>query len=118
MIGLKQHIALVFLGIFIFPLVYQPYHVVRHHGIEEPCHHECCHSHHEKTDGVIYDILSDGDEHCPICDYHFPVNDVPQMHHLSSWLPYYKGFTYEAKPELPYTTPTRSKSPRAPPVSA
>lgn len=80
----KRRIYTVFflVGIFLFPLIFQPWHIVQHHGHD----HECsAHAHHHNTDCSHESALSlistqDQDQPhdpCYICDYKFPVEDLP-----------------------------------------
>nr|WP_319267722.1 hypothetical protein [uncultured Draconibacterium sp.] len=113
---IKVHIALVLLGIFIFPIAYQPYHIVRHHSIKADCHHHCCHLQDEEPDGVIFDISTDGYENCPICDYHFPVNDLPRHLFFSPVIPLSQSSLVEIEIKRACKQVISSKTPRAPPV--
>jgi hypothetical protein len=73
-----RNIALFLFGIFSFPLIYQPFHVVVHHG-----HSHCtrctvsCSESHSDFGFAIFDVTEEKEEPCPICNYHFPINEIP-----------------------------------------
>jgi hypothetical protein len=77
----RKHIALLLLGIFFFPIVFQPLHVLWHKAIEDDHHHmehAVCYSitpnqhAHEKGEA-----LAEKESVCPICAYEFSVNEIP-----------------------------------------
>ena len=63
----KTIISLFSTLVFIFPLIYQPLHVVLHHG-----------DHHEHNEGI-----SAKEEKCLAYEYHFASFDLPEQIHLS-----------------------------------
>jgi hypothetical protein len=133
MIKKRLYTALYLLGIFAFPIIIQPWHIIQHHGHDYECsvfikeidksyehahHHEsdCCHA----SELPLVSIKKHDHSHdpCYICDYKFPVKDVPV-----SWEP---GFTIYHFTELqsvdivisdlqPFYSLT---NPRAPPRSS
>lgn len=104
------------LGIFVFPIAYQPYHTVRHHSEKADCHHECYQLTYEKTEGLVIDANTDGDEPCPICDYHFPVNDLPKPLFYIPATPVVQGAVAEKDIKPAFKQVISIKTPRAPPV--
>ena len=78
MIKSFRNIALSLLLIFVFPIIYQPLHVVWHHSHGA----ECCGSYGtcqlgdlQKREGAYFEETID---HCPICSYEFSINDIPE----------------------------------------
>jgi hypothetical protein len=73
-----RNIALFLFGIFSFPLIYQPFHVVVHHG-HSHCTHctVTCSESHSDFGFAIFDVTEEKEEPCPICNYHFPLNEIP-----------------------------------------
>jgi hypothetical protein len=73
-----RNIALFLFGIFSFPLIYQPFHVVVHHG-HSHCTHctVTCFESHSDFGFAIFDVIEEKEEPCPICNYHFPLNEIP-----------------------------------------
>ena len=59
----KTIISFISTLVFIFPLIYQPIHVVLHHG-----------EHHEHNDGI-----SSSEEKCLAYEYHFASFDIPEQ---------------------------------------
>lgn len=116
MVEKRRHIALVLLGVFIFPIAYQPYHTVRHHSKDLHCHHNCSHAKQEKPAGLHLDVFSAKKEHCSICEYHFPVNDLPKLFFFTSATSILKSSNYELKIKRAYQQVVSTKTPRAPPL--
>jgi hypothetical protein len=114
--GIKKHITLALLGIFVFPIVFQPFHIIWHHAEDSHCHHECCPSEEKKPVGLIFDVFSANNEYCPICEYHFPVNDLPENFFFASATKTVTSSVYELKIKPAYQQITSTKTPRAPPV--
>ena len=73
-----QNIAFALLAIFSFPLAYQPFHVAVHHS-----HAHCsqctvsCSTSNTDLQIISVEATPEKEEPCPICNYHFPLNDVP-----------------------------------------
>ncbi|WP_319503490.1 hypothetical protein [uncultured Draconibacterium sp.] len=114
--GIKVHITLLLLGIFVFPIAYQPYHIVRHHSQKAECHHECCHIKHEEAHDVTFNSYSGEDERCPICDYHFPVNDLPRLLFFTPATPHVLNSVVEIEIKRACKHAISTKIPRAPPL--
>ncbi|MCU4158336.1 hypothetical protein J1N10_20345 [Carboxylicivirga sp. A043] len=120
MMWLKKHIALWLTGLFIFPILYQPLHVVLHHSSRHAHHHCCAHKHcqvhaNPKQSNAIK--VSSAEDTCPICDYHFATKDVanPPIERVAILVITndYNDFATQQK----YIQPFSNKSPRAPPAS-
>lgn len=84
-IRFSKHIALLLLGIFFFPILFQPLHVLWHQTADEVHAHAhqhdggaCCSmpvfDKHEQEKG---DMVTDKESVCPICAYHFSMNELP-----------------------------------------
>ncbi len=80
MLKINRHIAFLLLGIFFFPIVFQSIHILRHHFHSHEEHVQECFI---KTLDTVAQYNADShneyDEYCPICDYHFSINDVPEI---------------------------------------
>lgn len=71
--GVKNHIAVLLLGIFLFPQLFQPLHVIWHHvqdEIEAMCVHVCV----EQNSGEAINLP---DEHCSLCEFQAFPNNLP-----------------------------------------
>lgn len=73
-----RNITLFLFGIFSFPLIYQPFHVVVHHG-HSNCSHcsVSCTEPHSDFGIAVFDVTEEKEEPCPICNYNFPLNEIP-----------------------------------------
>jgi len=112
----KIHIAIIAWGIFIFPVIFQPAHVVWHHsaGHNENCGDSCETSFRNPIPQNSVSI-SEIDDHCPICEYKFTINSLPE--HLVYEIVLI-GHTENFKhifTKDPHQKLITSKSPRAPP---
>lgn len=87
----RIHTALFLIGIFVFPLIFQPWHIVQHHGHGEECsghihgadltyehshHHDSGCSHTSMQPVITIQSTDHSHDPCYICDYKFPVNDL------------------------------------------
>ena len=120
MLGLKKHIAILLFGIFLFPLTYQPCHVLKHHSPKSHCHHTCCHTKVEKR--VCYyshciSSASEKQEACPVCEYHFPINILTKLNLFKPKNPGLEGELLGWTENLAFQQIVSRKSPRAPPCS-
>ena len=116
MFRIYRYIALYLLVIFIYPLVFQPIHVVYHH--KDDCSHGC---YADKTSGICethqHDtpVFTEKDEKCPICTYEFSINTIPEHSVFKSYVPLNwnrleQGQVVQVKQSL-----LNKKTPRAPP---
>jgi len=79
----RRYIALLLFGMFFIPTMFQSLHQLSHHT------GQCDHSEH-KTCGISLAptqhtkglVLSHHKEICPICDFHFAINELPAMEPL------------------------------------
>lgn len=75
-----RHMVFFLLGLFLFPLLAQPLHVLHHREHHSQCvHSKCSHKSAEKSccdEGLL--VLSAKEELCPICHYQFSINELPQ----------------------------------------
>jgi hypothetical protein len=98
----KIVISLSLMLVFIFPLMYQPYHTIAHHG-----------DFHEHHDGI-----SSSQEKCLVYEYHFASFDLPSeinfepfaISHLTDLNSFYK--------EVKFNQNIFFKATRAPPTLA
>jgi hypothetical protein len=76
--GCKKHIAFILTGIFVFPLMFQPIHIVWHHSTDHvtPGDESCCL--HQNFAGDIPGE-SQPNDHCLICEYEFAVTSLPEV---------------------------------------
>ena len=117
MISFQKHIAVLLYVIFIFPIAYQPFHIVWHHSHDSHAHHDCCHADEEKEISSIgINVSSDGNKHCPVCEYHFPINDLPKVSLFRSVGLSIERYLCEIEIRLPLKQVVSNKSPRAPPL--
>ncbi|NOU61951.1 hypothetical protein [Marinifilum caeruleilacunae] len=120
MFGLKKHIAILLFGIFFFPLAYQPWHVIVHHSQDSQCHHACCHSKGaKKTCDFGHWLASkvEKQESCPVCEYHFPINIIPELNLFKPKNPNLDRNLFELETSIALQQIDSRKSPRAPPLS-
>jgi len=104
MIRRRLYTALYLFGIFVFPIVFQPLHIIQHHGhgheYSEHVHEidqNSGHTHHHETDcsheSVLPLVSLQSQDHshdpCLICDYEFPVQDMPV-----SWEPVFTTYQF------------------------
>ena len=104
--------------IFIFPVLYQPVHIIQHHSHERSdhsCEHHHHHHHTEKPPDVTH--VSNHEDDCYICEYEFVIKDLPGAYELANAPIQY----HEVKtaPAVSYNnTPSFAQiNPRAPPQS-
>lgn len=78
-----KHIAIILLGVFLFPTLFQAVHVLSHHSANDSnsvSEFVCC-GHNPLSDCSRQDGFKAPDEeknrHCPICEYEFPVKSLP-----------------------------------------
>jgi hypothetical protein len=114
----KRHIAVSVIGIFLYPMLYQPLHVIHHHGHESQvhvCSLDNCHT--EKGQEAGTECIEPARKHCHICDFKFSVNDLPVIHE-----PFVIYHRYnEIKSEISHSHYCKVDlslvNPRAPPLS-
>jgi len=110
-----KNIALSLLGIFLFPVIFQNLHVIRHH------HHDIAFKIHnalnKDTRGESFFTILHHKEPCPIVEYKFQINSLPEYFILDSICPWVIGLVIESNSDEPHRILRSSKSPRAPPFS-
>ncbi|MBP8791294.1 MAG: hypothetical protein KBH01_07670 [Breznakibacter sp.] len=74
----RQHIALLILGLFFIPILFQSVHIVWHHnnGCCEKAELVCCGHHHENHYPQETEI-SAASRQCAICEYQFTITGLP-----------------------------------------
>ncbi|WP_347840676.1 hypothetical protein [uncultured Draconibacterium sp.] len=123
MTGLKIHITILLIGIFVFPLFYQPYHVIKHHAPKSHCTQACCHSKVvlpvEKevcNFGIRVNVTVEKEKPCPICEYHFPINILPKLVVFKPKTAVKACLLFGIEERLAKQQIVFKKSPRAPPA--
>ena len=107
------------MGIFAFPIFFQPLHVLRHHAHGHNC---ACHAHapqqaySHKGQHPHLENTAEKEASCAICDYEFSSNDIPNVQCYGTSIPE-SIYTYNdaivaqiSKRSFTHTTP------RAPPT--
>lgn len=119
MADLKKHIAVLLFGIFIFPLAFQPLHVLMHHTqVAHDCH-SCCETKLDKKESVklaIIETASAEEEACAICDYHFPLNIIAKNVICHNIKVVVECKLFRLNKQLPFLQVISVKSPRGPPA--
>jgi hypothetical protein len=112
-ISARKHIAIILLGMFIFPVVFQQFHIIRHHS-------------HDQGAGILV-INQDSpdctkvscqrkDCHCPLCEYKFSIINMPDVFFFNAAINIIEGIEAESASSRPLQIPFSSASPRAPPL--
>lgn len=77
--SLKIHLALLLLGVFLYPEGFRYVHVMQHHTVDA-CGHGCVH--HDAMPrpdpGTQSASLFESPDHCAIIEYTFPPNRLPE----------------------------------------
>jgi len=113
-----RHIAYTLLVVFIFPITYQPLHIIWHFSHGKPdvcCHNSICNI--ENSDQSKATI-GEKDDHCPICDFEFSVNSISVHSVAENYVPVAKILRSETITEKYIPCIVLIKTPRAPPISA
>jgi len=115
----KNHIAILLMGIFTFPIIFQPVHILWHHyhgyqGIRHSFSDES-----SENNIVIYsETHSHQEVFCPVCEFKFSINSIPKVFVFKSIVPVilllYKVFITKEYYRQVFT----NKSPRAPPLQS
>ena len=107
--------AILLAGLFYFPLVFQSFHITRHHSESHHCEGHSCQavSPESARDAVT---IAKHESFCPVCDYRFAVKEAPSVAvHIATVLPVLSILevpaTRHACAQVPVT-----RSPRAPPA--
>jgi hypothetical protein len=116
---LKSHIALLLLGIFTFPIVFQPFHLLQHQSTGACFEHLCC-----QTEAAVKVTLpgihfeSQDKEECPVCEYDFAVKDLPGSSLFRTFTPVTHRSLKKPVNDLAFPQVYSTKTPRAPPLFA
>ncbi|MGQ1891379.1 hypothetical protein ACT29H_13145 [Thermophagus sp. OGC60D27] len=109
--------ALLLLGIFLFPIAFHGVHVIRHHMHD---HHEHAHwiSRHNTNDFPQTQELTEihKDPTCLICNFQFFTNTLPKTAAWVSVIPTIEARFIESETEPPYCELISTTTPRAPPA--
>ena len=117
MIRLNKNIAILLLGIFIFPITFQSFHIVWHHSHGYQDNHKLYHVEvTEKPSQADIRTASQKDKHCPICEYKFLINDLPKVPIFRSITPVIECSLNELEIQLPFQQLFLIKAPRSPPI--
>jgi hypothetical protein len=104
------------LGIFLFPVIFQSIHTAGH---EKACcaeHENSCGTGLPQKDLQTNSIAEQSqEEQCPVCNYQFPVNKLPELSLYSSIVPVVTGLVCEIILPAAFRITFSTKSPRAPP---
>ncbi len=112
----KQYIVVLLLGIFLFPIAYKALHTLQHQSMAKLCSsHSCCASQSPQSSDDTTRLLEHTEEHCPICDYHFAINDLPPAVKVEAHSPRFECLSLQVDLRTPEQQTLRSKSSRAPP---
>ncbi len=113
----RANIAVLLCGIFLFPIIFQSVHIVWHHSHGFKCEHHHCQQIAPHEDFHSYfENISDEVSKCPICDYQFPVNNLPEVSFLGTLLPLHTCIYIELNQQSQYKQVFSDKTPRAPPT--
>ncbi len=114
MIKINKHIATILSGIFIFPIAFQSVHIVRHHAHDHYACHHVCNNHSNYLTATIN--AAKVFNKCPICEYKFPINNLPTVSVPETNIPKIEGVLIETIIVQPHLQIFEMKSPRAPPL--
>nr|WP_319398303.1 hypothetical protein [uncultured Carboxylicivirga sp.] len=114
----KSHITILLLGILLYPIVFQSVHLVHHHLDD---HHICEHSNcdvelKQDDNRSANKSFSELETLCPICEYEFPVKDLPIHNSYHSFVDCKYSILIIAIKKLHSLEDRTIKSPRAPPA--
>jgi len=113
----RLYIALILLGIFLFPVLFQSVHSTGHKK-------KCCSGYENFCESVLphKDLHTNSlaeqskEKKCPVCKYQFPVNKLPELSLYSTIAPVITGTICEIILSADINDAFSIKSPRAPPA--
>lgn len=117
MINLRKHIVFLLFGIFFFPIVFQSVHIIWHHSHG----YKCEHNHYSQTI-TSKDLhqnsknVSEKEKVCLICEYHFSINDLPNISFFNAVIPVCECTYNKVVAHQQYKQVFSDKTPRAPPI--
>jgi len=116
---IKRHIAAVLAGLLVFPIIFQSVHTVRHHSLDRSASEgDVCCTGNEPDPCSDGSCLSNSTGDCPICEYQFTVNGLPDFTIHEAIIPAVTGFYHDVATAKPYLQPVALNSTRAPPFLA
>jgi hypothetical protein len=115
----KKHIALIGLGLFVFPIIFQSGHIVWHHSLEhsEKAGHSCCSEAHTCFSDGLAQVRSDA-EPCILCEFDSFINTVPLSGQFNIRVPFFTLSFFIPSANSAFQNKTALKFPRAPPISS
>ena len=117
MIRLNKNIAIFLLGIFIFPITFQAFHIIWHHSHDYHGHHKLYQVEvTKKPFQTDIRAASQKKKHCPICNYEFSINDLPKVFIFRSINLVIESSLNKLELQLPFQQAISIKVPRAPPI--
>jgi hypothetical protein len=115
---LHKHIALLVFGIFIFPILFQPVHIIWHHSHETPVCTSCHVSDIGKqcTDQKDENSIDNQEKQCLVCSYEFSITELPEFFIFECNTDTAEESAEETPISQPCKTVCKNKTSRAPPV--
>ncbi len=115
--SLKIHLALLLLGVFLYPEGFRYVHVMQHHTVDA-CGHGCVHREtlplpDPRTQAAS---LFESPHHCAIIEYTFPPNQLPEERLVVYQLVQTKrllAFALQKAPEKPLLSSVKARAPPA-----
>jgi len=117
LIQIRTHISFFLFWIFFTPILFQSIHIVWHHSDAHQCEHHLCIS--EASDQMLKaddTQLSEKEEKCPICEYEFPINNIPKVSSYDASLPIFSSLYTKTLTQKQFIKVISKRNPRAPPV--
>jgi len=111
---MTKHIAPFLSGLFVFPIFYQSVHVVCHHtSVQiEHCDSDYCTNNSFQKNSIK---IIQSPAHCPVCEYQFSINNLPDISIFKAIMPYTQGVYNENTIQQSHNQICTLKPPRAPP---
>ena len=112
-----RNIACALLVIFVFPIIYQPLHIMWHRANNVACcgcgkHIVCLHSSVGKSEPQI----NKGKYHCPVCEYDLVINSLPEYFTFDNFIPRLRAILKTVIPVKHIWLFVQTKLSRAPPA--
>jgi hypothetical protein len=117
LIRLKKHIATLLVGLFIFPILFQSWHVAIYHANEFYTISHVVFS--ETTSNFLHaetKTISRTPKFCPIREYQFSIIDLARMAIFRPFIPFFVWHRNEPTHQQYHKQIFSVSSPRAPPV--
>ena len=117
MIRRKKHIAFFLFVIFFFPITFQSLHIVWHHAHGyKGRQHLFSNATHNEDSSINKENISEKEKLCPIGEYQFSINDLPEFSIFRSVIPAFAFHFDEIIIQQQYKQFFSDKTPRAPPI--